>query len=167
MPKQKSMHSLEEQRHYNMSRIKSKDTSIEVLFRKSLWHEGIRYRKNFKSLPGRPDIAITKYKIAIFCDGEFWHGRHWEIKKSKIKNNREYWIKKIERNMQRDNETDLQLRAQGWLVMRFWGDDIKKDISLCVDEVKEAIFYTNMGIYDGFLSYDETYLWDGTEELIP
>ena len=96
------------QRSQTMSHIKGKNTSIEILLRKSLWHRGIRYRKNYKKLPGTPDIAITKYKIAIFCDSEFFHGHNWEIKKQKLGNNREYWIKKIERNMARDRENDLK-----------------------------------------------------------
>lgn len=88
-----------EQRSRTMSHIKGKDTSIEVILRKALWHKGIRYRKNYKKLPGTPDIAITKYRIAIFCDSEFFHGYNWEVKKQKLGHNREYWIKKIERNM--------------------------------------------------------------------
>jgi DNA mismatch endonuclease (patch repair protein) len=70
------------QRSRNMGCIKSQNTSIEKMLRKALWHEGIRYRKNFKTLPGKPDIVITKYKIVIFCDGEFWHGKDWNNKES-------------------------------------------------------------------------------------
>jgi len=128
-----------EQRRYTMSRIKSNNTKIETDFRKALWHEGIRYRKNYALLPGTPDIAITKYQIAIFCDGEFWHGKNWDTKKPKIQNNREYWIAKIERNISRDIKTDRLLESMGWTVLRFWGSDIRKDISVCVEEVKEAI----------------------------
>ena len=129
----------EQSRSYNMRRIKSKNTKIEVLFRKALWYEGIRYRKNCRALPGCPDIAITKYKIAIFCDGEFWHGKDWAEKERRLKSNREYWIPKIERNIQRDNTADQQLRCMGWIVMRFWGLDIKRNMPACVESVKEAI----------------------------
>ena len=93
-------------RRLTMSRIKSKNTSIEVTLRKALWRAGIRYRKNYQKLPGSPDIAITKYQIAIFCDGEFWHGKDWSKKKLNIKSNREYWVKKIERNRSRDRQNE-------------------------------------------------------------
>ena len=136
--------SKEEQRHYNMSRIHSKDTAPEILLRKSLWKDGIRYRKNYKLLPGTPDIAITKNKIAIFCDGEFWHGKNWDEKKTRIRKNRKYWIPKIERNIKRDVEVQNQLRYMGWYVIRFWGNDIKKDVASCVSEVKNAIIHAEI-----------------------
>jgi DNA mismatch endonuclease (patch repair protein) len=140
----KSLRSKEEQRHYNMSRIRSNNTKIEIGFRRALWHEGVRYRKNYKQLPGKPDIAITKYRIAIFCDGEFWHGKNWETKKLKIQNNREYWIDKIERNMKNDVDTEEQLRNMGWIVLRFWGNDIKNNLSTCVKKIKETILQLKM-----------------------
>ena len=127
-------------RSYTMSRIKSKNTTIEVSLRKALWGSGIRYRKNYRKLPGTPDIAITKYGIAVFCDGDFWHGKDWEAKKHKLRNNREYWIEKIERNIRRDCETNKRLNAMGWTVVRFWGSDIRKDVSGCVEDIKEVIF---------------------------
>jgi len=136
-----------EQRRKCMSHIRSNDTSIEVLLRKALWHEGIRYRKNLKTLPGKPDIVITKYKLAIFCDGELWHGKNWETKKEKIKTNRDYWIPKIERNITRDNENEKKLEKDGWIVMRFWGDDIKKNLTACVNEIKETIYEIKHGFY--------------------
>jgi DNA mismatch endonuclease (patch repair protein) len=136
-----------EQRHIAMSHIKSNNTSIEVLLRKALWHEGIRYRKNVKTLPGKPDIAITKYKIAIFCDGEFWHGKNWETMKKSIKTNREFWVAKIERNIIRDIENEKKLENMGWAILRFWGDDIKKNLEDCVNEIKETVFEINSGIY--------------------
>jgi len=129
----------EEQRRYIMSRIRSNDSKIETDFRKALWHEGIRYRKNYKLLPGKPDIVITKHKIAIFCDGDFWHGKNWETKKAKIMDNREYWITKIERNMMRDKEISQLLVANGWEVIRFWGSEINKDLNACIDEVITAV----------------------------
>ena len=104
-----------------MSRIRSKDTSIEVKLRKELWHKGYRYRKNYKKLPGSPDIALTKYKIAVFCDREFFHGKDWEVLKARLEkgNNPEYWIKKIERNRDRDVENDKKLLFLGWTVIHF------------------------------------------------
>jgi len=128
-----------EQRHKNMSAIRNKDTSIELMLRKELWSRDIRYRKNSSDIPGKPDIVISKYKIAIFCDSEFWHGMNWEYNKHKIKSNKEYWIPKIERNMRRDKEINLLLQELGWTVLRFWGKDIKKNLSSCVTQIVEKI----------------------------
>jgi len=130
-----------EQRKKNMRHIKSKDTAIELLLRKELWKRGYRYRKNYKKLPGKPDIAFTKYKVAIFCDGEFFHGKDWKVLQPKLKNsnNGEYWIFKISRNIERDNEVNKALLFMGWTVIRFWGDDIKKDVNECVKVVEETI----------------------------
>jgi len=138
---------ISEQRHKIMSHNRSNNTSIEILLRRALWHAGIRYRKNFKILPGKPDIAITKYKIAIFCDGEFWHGKNWETKKNKIKTNHDFWISKIERNIIRDNKNDKKLMNMGWVVLHFWGDDIKNKPEDCLNEIKETIFEIEYGIY--------------------
>jgi DNA mismatch endonuclease (patch repair protein) len=137
-----------EQRHIAMSHIKSKNTSIEIQLRKALWKEGIRYRKNYKTLPGCPDIAITKYKIAIFCDGEFWHGKNWENKKDSIKTNRNYWLPKIDRNIARDNKIEKELENMGWVILRYWGNEIKKNLEDCINEVKETIYGIENGIYD-------------------
>ena len=134
----------DKKRRYIMSRIKNKNTSIELSLRKALWHSGIRYRKNYAILPGAPDIAITKHSIAIFCDGEFWHGKDWDSKKPKIKSNREYWIDKIERNMLRDCESEKKLYRMGWTVIRFWGSDIQKKLSECIEEIQYAIFQSEM-----------------------
>ena len=130
-----------EQRRKCMQNIKGKDTSIEIKLRKALWHKGYRYRKNYKKLPGTPDIAITKYKIAIFCDSEFFHGKDWQIVKPRLMqgNNPDYWISKIERNKERDSEINKKLTYLDWTVVRFWGEDIKKDIEGCVEVVREAI----------------------------
>ena len=145
---EKSTRTIDEQRNYNMSRIRSTDTSIESCLRKALWRDGIRYKKNYKILPGKPDIVITKHKIAIFCDGEYWHGKDWEIKKAKIHSNKEYWISKIERNMRRDIETNRLLRNMGWEVLRFWGNDIGKNVGACVESVKDMITQTIIDAYD-------------------
>ena len=125
-----------------MSHIRSKDTSIEVLLRKTLWHKGYRYRKNYKLLPGKPDIVLTRYHIAVFCDSEFWHGKEWNVLKSRLLKgkNAEYWIKKIERNMERDAEIDQKLFQMDWTVIRFWGEEIQKDTDKCVRSIEEAIF---------------------------
>ena len=131
-----------EKSHKAMSRIKGKDTSIELILRKALWEKGYRYRKNYKKLPGRPDIALTKYKIAIFCDSEYFHGKDWDSLRKKLitGKNPEYWVSKIERNIERDNEKDLLLKSQGWTVIHFWGNDIKNNIDECVKTVEELIY---------------------------
>lgn len=133
----------------NMRQIHSKDTSIEIALRKALWHQGIRYYKNYKKLPGSPDIAITKYKLAIFCDSEFFHGKDWEVLKPRLAagKNPEYWLKKIERNRRRDDEVDKQLLFLGWTVIHFWGNDILKHTDECVMVVKETLFEIRMGQY--------------------
>lgn len=127
---------------WNMKYIHSKNTKIEVILRKALWNAGFRYRKNYEKLPGKPDIALTKYKIAIFCDGEFFHGKDWEVLKPKLEkgNNPDFWIKKITRNQQRDEEVNKQLLFMGWTVIRFWGNVIKKNPEQCVKVVEETIF---------------------------
>ena len=131
-----------EKSHRTMSLIRGRDTSIEVKLRKALWHKGIRYRKNYKKIPGRPDIAITRYKIAIFCDSEFFHGKDWDTLQEKLKNGKKpgYWIPKISRNIERDRIKDTELRALGWTVLRFWGKEIDKDLDGCIKTIEEAIF---------------------------
>ncbi len=131
-----------EQRKKSMQHNRSINTSIEIALRKELWHRGYRYRKNYKNLPGKPDIVLTKHKIAIFCDSEFFHGKDWAVKKAKLQkgNNAEYWIKKIERNMKRDAENDRQLSFLGWTVIHFWGQDIIKNTEECIRVIEEAIF---------------------------
>ena len=135
-----------EQRKKNMQHIKSKDTKIEVLLRKELWKRGYRYRKNYSKLPGKPDIVLTKYKIAIFCDSEFFHGKDWEVLKPRLEkgNNSDYWLKKISRNRERDDEINKQLLFQGWTVIRFWGKDILKNLDECIKVVEETIFDLKM-----------------------
>lgn len=135
----------------NMSKIHSKDTSIELRLRKALWHKGYRYRKNYKALPGSPDIVLTKYKIAIFCDSEFFHGKDWEYLKLRLEKgkNPDYWIKKIERNRARDSENDKKLLFLGYTVIHFWGCDIKKHTNECLQVIEETIWENAMSeIYD-------------------
>ena len=126
-----------------MQRIRSKDTEIEQILRHALWQAGIRYRKNCTALPGKPDIAITKYKIAVFCDGEYFHGKDWENgQRERIASGvrPDYWVPKIERNIRRDRETDAALKGLGCTVLRFWGSDIKQDPQGCVKAVQDLIF---------------------------
>lgn len=127
-----------EQRHKNMQAVKNKDTKIEVSLRKELWSRGLRYRKNSKKIFGHPDISFSGKRIAVFCDSEFWHGYDWENRKDEIKSNRDFWIPKIERNMQRDKEVNEYLLSNGWLVIRFWGREISKDVSKCADIIQQA-----------------------------
>lgn len=136
-----------EQRKKTMSRIRGKDTSIEIALRKALWNKGYRYRKNYKKLPGSPDICLTKYKIAIFCDSEFFHGKEWDVLKPKVEkgNNGEYWAKKIQENIDRDEEIDKKLLFLGWTVIHFWGKDILKSIDECIRVIEETILDLKVG----------------------
>lgn len=140
-----------EQREKNMRNIRSKDTQIELISRKALWHRGYRYRKNYGQLPGKPDIAITKYRITIFCDSEFFHGKNWyQVQLPRIRrgNNPEYWEKKISRNIERDNEVNQALTNIGWTVTRFWGKDVKSNTDRCIDIVEEGIFENRIAASD-------------------
>lgn len=128
-----------EQRKRNMRAIRGKDTDIELRLRKELWDRGIRYRKNCKKVYGHPDLAFIGKKVAVFCDSEFWHGYEWETKKPKIQTNREFWIAKIERNIQRDCEVNEKLESEGWIVIRFWGKDIMKNVQSCADKIEQAL----------------------------
>lgn len=136
-----------EQHRKNMQHIRGKDTTIEVILRKALWARGYRYRKNYKRIPGSPDIVLTKYKIAIFCDGEFFHGKDWEVLKPRLEksNNSEFWIKKISRNLERDDEINKKLLSMGWTVIRFWGNEIKKNTDECIRVIEETIFDIKLG----------------------
>lgn len=130
------------QRRKNMQHIKNKDTLIELKLRKKLWNKGYRYRKNVNKLPGKPDIVLSKYKIAIFCDSEFFHGKDWDALKSRLEksNNSEYWIKKISRNRQRDDEINKRLSFMGWTVVRFWGKEILTNSDECVSVIEDIIW---------------------------
>ncbi len=128
-----------QKRSEQMAKIRAKNTKPELIFRKMLFAEGVRFRVNVKALPGTPDVAIKKYKIAIFIDGEFWHGKNWEKKKEKIKSNRDFWIPKIERNIQRDRVNNRQLVEMGYEVFRFWDTDIKKHPGPAVQEIVDYI----------------------------
>jgi DNA mismatch endonuclease (patch repair protein) len=124
------------QRSANMAKIKSKNSKPELTLRKALWKENIRYRIHKKNLPGTPDIFIKKYKLAIFVDGDFWHGYNWQVRKPNLKTNAKFWIPKIERNMQKDRIANTQLNQLGYNVMRFWEHEIKISLNKCVNQVK-------------------------------
>ncbi|MFR3293374.1 MAG: very short patch repair endonuclease [[Clostridium] innocuum] len=128
-----------------MSKVKLKRNKVEMKLAKALWHRGYRYRLNYKQLPGSPDIAITKYNIAIFVDGEFWHGKDFEIKKSKLKNNKDYWIMKIEENLHRDAKNDKLLNEMGWISIHFWSKDIERNLSYCLNVIEDFIDYQMVG----------------------
>ena len=118
-----------------MSKIRGKNTKPELLFRKALWRKGVRFRIDNKKLPGKPDVSIQKYKLAIFIDGEFWHGYNWDERKDNIKSNRAFWVPKIERNMQRDRQVNRELNQMGYTVFRFWEREIKKELNKCINDV--------------------------------
>lgn len=145
-----------EQRHRNMSNIKSKDTSIELKLRKALWKKGYRYSKNYNKLPGKPDIVLTRYRIVIFCDSEFFHGKDWEKLKLQLEKgkNSEFWINKISKNIERDEKIEKELNFMGWTVLRFWGKDINKNVDECIKVVEEKIF-DNMTADESFFDREE------------
>lgn len=118
-----------------MSKIRGKNSKPELQFRKALWAKGVRYRVNTKQLPGRPDISIKKYELAIFIDGDYWHGYNWDVRKQKLKTNRAFWIPKIERNIQRDAEVNRQLEEMGYTVFRFWEHEVKKNLNTCINDI--------------------------------
>lgn len=128
-----------EQISYNMQQVKNKGSKIEVLLCKELWSRGLRYRKNVNRICGKPDIAFIRKKVAVFCDSEFWHGYNWEERKKDFKSHQEFWIPKIERNMQRDIEVTEKLRSEGWVVLRFWGNEIKKNTVQCADQIEKVV----------------------------
>lgn len=136
-----------------MSKVKLKRGDAETLLAKQLWHKGYRYKLNTKALPGSPDIAILKYRIAVFVDGEFWHGYDWEKRKPKLKRNRDYWIEKIEENMARDARVDKELIALGWTPIHFWSKEVLKKLSDCIVAIDELAFEIMVDSND---SYDES-----------
>lgn len=122
-----------------MSHIRASNTKPEIMLRKALWHRGIRYRKNYKELIGKPDIVITRCKIAIFVDGDFWHGKNMDDIEKQVQSNRTYWLPKIRRNRERDAEVNDALTEQGWIVLRFWESDIKKHLEQCVAQILDYV----------------------------
>jgi len=123
------------QRSRNMSRIRSKNSVPELILRKALWSRSVRYRIHKKGLPGSPDLVINKYRLAIFIDGDFWHGYKWEQKRDTIKSNTKFWIPKIERNMQKDRLNNARLSQMGYTVMRFWEHEVKNNLERCINQI--------------------------------
>lgn len=126
-------------RSENMSRIRSKDTSIELRLRKALWYRGHRYQKNCKGIIGKPDICFKGKKLAIFCDSEFWHGKYLLDGKYIPKTNQSYWLPKLKRNIERDKQVNRSLNEEGWKVMRFWQKEIEKDLETCLLTIEEYL----------------------------
>lgn len=133
------MKKTKEQISFNMKRVKNKDSEIEIALRKELWNRGLRYQKNVTKIFGKPDLVFKGKKVAVFCDSEFWHGYNWEERKKDFKSNQEFWIPKIERNIERDKEVTAELEKQGWTVLRFWGKEIKKNAGGCADIIEKAV----------------------------
>lgn len=126
-----------------MGKVRLKNGKAETILAKMIWHKGYRYRRNYKKLSGSPDIAILRYHIAVFVDGEFWHGENWEERKAKLKHNREYWIEKIEENMARDKRVDAQLKELGWIPIHFWEKQVLKNTDECLNAILELISATD------------------------
>ena len=127
------------QRRKNMQAVKSTGSAIETMLAKELWKRGYRYRKNNTSVYGKPDLTFKKLKIAVFVDGEFWHGKDWETRKQDHKSNVKFWHSKIERNMERDKEVNLHLSNEGWTILRFWGKEIKSNLQQCIQSIEDTI----------------------------
>lgn len=128
-----------EQRRKNMQAVKSKGSKIETILGKSLWAAGLRYRKNDKTVFGKPDFTFKKYKVAVFCDSEFWHGKNWNKTKHDHKSNIDFWHKKISGNIERDRTVNKKLKADGWKILRFWGQDIERNSLLCIRKIQHEI----------------------------
>lgn len=129
-----------DQRRKNMQAVKSKGSQIEKTLAKALFARGHRYRKNDRSVFGKPDLTFKRLKIAIFVDSEFWHGKDWDVRKLQHKTNKEFWLNKIQRNIERDNEVNLRLSEEGWSILRFWGKDIEKKLETCVSKIEQIIY---------------------------
>lgn len=128
------------QRRKTMQAVKSTGSKIETKLAKVLWQRGLRYRKNDKTVFGKPDLTFKRIKVAIFVDSEFWHGKNWKVHKYDHKSNKKYWYKKIERNIQRDKEVNRTLQKGGWKVLRFWGIDIEKKLESCINKIEQAVY---------------------------
>jgi DNA mismatch endonuclease (patch repair protein) len=140
-----------------MQANRSTGTKPERMLARELWRRGYRYRKNVRSVPGTPDICFKSRKVAVFVDGDFWHGRDWERARQRIKSNREFWYAKIERNMARDFRTDQRLQARGWRVLRFWASEVMKHLSECADRVEEVLREVHIQHLHRVYQYDTQY----------
>ena len=128
-----------EQRKKNMQAIRSTGSKIETTLAKALFAKGYRYRKNDRTVFGKPDLTIKKLKLAVFVDSEFWHGKDWEVRKFDHKSNQEFWLQKIERNIRRDKEVNEKLIAEGWRVLRFWGKEVTNNLDECIIKIQKCI----------------------------
>ncbi len=125
-----------QQRSYMMSRVRSTDTTPELTVRKLTHARGLRFQKHCARLPGRPDLAFVASKVAVFVDGDYWHGWRFPGWKDKLS---PYWREKIGRNRRRDQSNFRKLRRDGWLVIRIWQHEIQKDSKACVDRIEAAV----------------------------
>ena len=128
-----------EQRRKNMQAVRASGSKIETALAKALFAQGLRYRKNDSSVFGKPDLTFKKYKLAVFVDSEFWHGKDWETKKFDHKSNQEFWLNKIKGNIERDKKVNEKLIAEGWKVLRFWGKEITKNLDQCINKIQKTI----------------------------
>lgn len=127
-----------------MSSIPSRDTRPELAVRRALWHLGFRFRVDYDKLPGRPDIVFLSAKLAVFIDGDFWHGNAWRVRgKASLADlfptNTDWWVAKIEGNMERDREVTEILHSRGWKVLRFWESTVTKDLEALVTSITEEL----------------------------
>ena len=136
----------QEQRRRNMQAIKATSTKEEVMLSKALWRKGHRYRKNDKSVFGKPDLTFKRNKVAVFVDSEYFHGKDWETEKHRIKTNKEFWWKKIEGNIRRDMKVNEELSKAGWKVLRFWSKEIRKNLAYCVIKIEELLLQNDGNI---------------------
>jgi DNA mismatch endonuclease (patch repair protein) len=152
-----------------MSSIHSINTKPEISLRKALWHKGLRFRIHHKLLPGNPDIVFTKAKIVVFCDGDYWHGHNWAIRglpslEAELARYSEYWRNKILGNVQRDLENTRKLEATGWIVLRFWESDIKRDVVQCADSVEACYHSRQMSDNKNKINNEKRYFNNGSKE---
>lgn len=144
-PRYKSFKPSSASASYVKRRNKSKNTVAELLLRKALWSRGLRYRLHVPDLPGKPDIVFKSQRVAVFIDGDFWHGRNWEQLEKKLSSraNAKYWIAKIHYNRNRDEEQTVALEAAGWTVVRLWETDIIRNVEEPVQTIVAALMNTS------------------------
>lgn len=146
-----------QQRRRCMQSNRSTNTQPERMLARELWRRGYRYRKNVRSVPGSPDICFKNRKVAVFVDGEFWHGHNWQVTRQRIKSNRDFWYAKIERNMARDKRVNQRLKDMGWTVLRFWENDVRKRLHYCADMVEEALRHVQLQHLHNVYQFDTRY----------
>jgi DNA mismatch endonuclease (patch repair protein) len=127
-----------------MRRVRSVNTTAELLIRRELHRRGLRFRLHDSRLPGKPDLLFGSARVAVFVNGDFWHGRQWQLRglpdlASQFPNNAEYWIQKIGRNVERDRKVREHLLEDGWDVVTIWESDLKRDLASCADQVEELV----------------------------